>query len=73
MPSLQPHWRHGSNENSCKSNSPLSCTVSSQEESEEEIKNSPSQRPHRAGANYGPPSACMVNKPRKARGQKRRQ
>eukprot|EP00957_Ditylum_brightwellii_P063463 4817519-Ditylum_brightwellii.AAC.1 len=73
---LQPHWRrsgneNSGNENSGRSNSPPSCTVSSQKESEEESKNSPSQRPHRAGTNYGPPSACAVNKPMKARGARK--
>eukprot|EP00957_Ditylum_brightwellii_P186638 14210079-Ditylum_brightwellii.AAC.1 len=62
----------GNNENSGGSDSPPSCNAFSQEESEvEESKNSPSQWPHRAGANYGPPSVCTVNKPKKAMGVKK--
>eukprot|EP00957_Ditylum_brightwellii_P030041 2273868-Ditylum_brightwellii.AAC.1 len=68
MPSLQPHWCRGSNKNSDGSNSPPKHTVSSQKESEEESKNPPSQQPKRDCANYGPPSAHVVNKPRKAMG-----
>eukprot|EP00957_Ditylum_brightwellii_P059774 4537949-Ditylum_brightwellii.AAC.1 len=69
MPLLQRHWccNAGGNENSGRSNLPPRCTLSVQEESEEASKNSPSQRPKRACANYGSPFACMVKKQSKAK------
>eukprot|EP00957_Ditylum_brightwellii_P056234 4263005-Ditylum_brightwellii.AAC.1 len=69
MPLLRqcPHCSAGGNENRGRRDSPARCTSSWQEESEEESKNSPSQRPKRAGANYGL-SALLVKKQSKAKG-----